>query len=200
MGVFCFIYSANLSWEDYFVILQRSRVHRKVTIYFYSDVFAAPFSQWSPWFKLLIYKYIPRAISHSDYSPQETIGSFIHELTIAARDGLMVEFNLIHNDSVLVNDCTETEALFVLYVLWKGEVSFDGILRVDNMLQSPFSYVFRHAPGWIDYNIPGLFGRNHINRILDRYDRMNEVGDLDDLDEFDPDEGNDTPDEFENSD
>ena len=93
----------------------------------------------------------------------------------------MVEFELIHDDSILIDEDTH----FDMYVLWKGEVSFDGILIPDYMNNSPFKHVFIFPLAWINYNIPGLFGRNHINRLIDRNEMMNEVDDLDELEPFD---------------
>lgn len=99
---FGFVQSTDWTWQDHFTIYQRARIHGYVRVFFYATQVDSAINWWSPWFKLFLFKYIPRVAWTCESGFPDTINTLVSELHIAARNDYTVEFKFIHEDTVLV--------------------------------------------------------------------------------------------------
>ena len=89
---FGFVQNTDSTWQDYFTIHQRARIHGYVRVIAYATQLDSAINWWSPWFKLFVFKYMPRSswMINSDFL--DTISSLIWEIHFAAQYDYTVEF------------------------------------------------------------------------------------------------------------
>ena len=148
------IQKTDWTWSNYFSIHQRARIHGSVKVIFYAVAIDPANNWWSPWFKLFLFKYMPRATYIADRNFREFVNILSWELHVPVQNDFALEFDFVHTKTtVLIAD--EKDESFKLSVKFKGRISVDEADRPPHFYTFPF-YCCLHeqAPPWLDESIP----------------------------------------------
>ena len=74
-------------------------IHGYVSVIAYVTQLDSANNWWSPWFKLFMFKYMPRSEWICHFNFQETIRTLIWEIHIAAQNAYTVEFEFLHTNT-----------------------------------------------------------------------------------------------------
>ena len=151
---FAFILRTDWTWIDYFTMLQRVRIHRYIQVHAYASMINPCRNIWSQWFKLFMWKFLPRASFISNYNFKAFTSALIWEVQIAAQNGFAIEFEMIHDYSLV---CIENKGPSPFSLAWSfsGIISLEENERPQSFYNFPFSCVFReHPPYWLDDSVP----------------------------------------------
>lgn len=96
---FGFVQHIDWTWQDYFSIHQRARIHGYVRVIAYATQLDSANNWWSPWFKLFMFKYMPRGEKICHFNFQETISILIWEIHIFSQHDYTLEFEFLYSDT-----------------------------------------------------------------------------------------------------
>lgn len=166
---FGFIQHTDWTWQDYFSIHQRARIQGYVRIIAYATQLDGGNNWWSPWFKLFLFKYMPRSEHICNFNFRETISTLMWEIHIAARYDYTVEFEFLHSETeVALLDRQQDEPSFSVKVRFHGEISTDPRTRPANVFHFPFFCCFLEvAPPWLDDSLPRHIFTPDIDQFLE---------------------------------
>ena len=147
------IQNTDWTWADYFSIHQRARIHGSVKVIFYAVAIDPSNNWWSPWFKLFLFRYLPRAKSIFDRTFDEFVRIFHWEMHVAVQNDFVLEFEFIHKHTIVIPN--EEDESFKLSVRFRGLISVDPHDRPTFMFTFPFFCCTRDvAPYWLNESIP----------------------------------------------
>jgi len=134
-----FIQKIDWTWHDYFTIHQKARIHGSVKVIFYAIDIDSVINWWSPWFKIFLVKYMPRVNWMLEHDTQCTLSTLKWELHIAAQNDHVIEFTLVHQDSLIV--ANEDDQSFSHFVRFLGRISVEEQFRPQICIHSHFIVV-----------------------------------------------------------
>jgi len=166
---FGFFQYTNWTWKDYFSIHQRARIHGYVRFIAYAIQLDNANNWWSPWFRLFMFKYMPRREHICNFNFQQTISTLIWEIHIAAQYDYTVEFEFLHTEmEVVLQDGQQNEPAFNLKVSFHREISTDPRTRPTNVFYFPFFCCFLElSPPWLDDALPRDIFAPDIGQLLE---------------------------------
>ena len=89
---------------------------------------------WSPWFKLFLFRYMPRATHIFDRTFVEFVRIFHWEMHVVVQNDFVIEFEFFHRHTIVVP--VEQDESFKL------SVRFRGLITVEEQDRPPFMYTF----------------------------------------------------------
>ena len=166
---FGFIQHTDWTWQDYFSIHQRARIQGYVRVIAYATQLDGVDNWWSPWFKLFMFKYMPRSEHICNFNFRETISTLMWEIHIAARYDYTIEFEFLHSGTeVALLERQQDEPSFGVKVRFHGEISTDPRTRPANVFHFPFfCYFLEVAPPWLDDALPNDIFAPDIDELLE---------------------------------
>ena len=161
------IQQTDWTWVDYFSIHQRARIHGSVKVIFYALAIDPSRNWWSPWFRLFLFRYIPRDRNIFYRTFVEFCRLFHWEMHVAVQNDFFIEFEFVHRHTKVI-PIEESES-------FKLCVSFRGVIIVDEQDRPPYVYTFpffcctrEEAPYWLDESVPYEALAPDIDALLER--------------------------------
>ena len=147
------IQQTDWTWEDYFSIHQRARIHGSIKVIFYAMAIDPSRNWWSPWFRLFLFRYIPRDRNIFYRTFPEFCRLFHWEMHVAVQNDYVIEFEFVHRHTSVIP--IEGSESFKLCVSFRGVISVDEQDRPSYTYTFPFFFCTREeAPYWLDESIP----------------------------------------------
>ena len=109
---------------------------------------------------------MPRVNWMLEHDTKCTLSTLMWELHIAAQNDHVIEFTLVHQDSLIV--ANEGDQYFSLFVSFQGRISVDEQYRPQNLYSFPFYCCFKgNDPPWL--YIPNEVFTPELNGLVDYY-------------------------------